>query len=635
MAAPERSLTERCLAAVREHFSRLGSEAVLGLPVPIIKDLLPHLTILQLDEVQPALNLRGISTRCGWVKVLQDMSIHKHAASFQTEDETKHEVMKLLFTFIFYGSRNHFISRNVTDSNAASLLLAAAKTIRHFVLIGRHHAAFQRLISEQLPILNLLEKNVCKVNVSLNKKLSKNRTPLVLCLLHRLLDHGAVSSLVLDMQRPLLLAWLLLRRGCQHGDLQEDRQQLLGSRSSSHSSRGSSWSPDDVLIPCKRSKMDSGLEEEGEWEESDFTMDPQDLCRTFGLSPPSGACSRGQIKSLELRMCDPESFRVLTSALPTFFSLQSLTLHSTALFQEKDVLTLAWALKHLSASGRSLITHLNISVLPNAGLMEVLLDACPRLTSLQTEVHAIMWGLPISSNSPPTADSNVSELPLEKLTVQFKLHTNLYFLLSVLRRSPRLGRLHLSGIRLPTGSALSSLLNTLAEWNRRLKTLHLEDMKLSDCLPELLHLLKDCELEDLRLSDCRLLESCVDKDGGLQQLVEALKTLPSLHTLSLAQNRIARSVWVLAELFSGPAPSSVKRLDISSNFIRPPELLRFAKRLAGLAAPQGLVLDLRENPADRDPDTWTAALQRLELVAALLVEGWKSTDTMVDHVSNM
>ncbi|KAM6922008.1 leucine-rich repeat-containing protein 41 [Xenentodon cancila] len=630
------SLKERCFVAVREHFSSLGSEAVLGLPVPIIKELIPHLTVFQLDELQPALNLRGISTLCGWVKVLHDMSSHKHAAGFQTEDEAKQEVMKMLFTLIFYGFRNGYVSRNVTNSNSTSLLWTAAKTLRHFVLIGSHHAAFQRLISEHLPLLNILEKNVRKVNISLHKKLSKKRTPLVLYLLHRLLDHGAVSSLVLDMQRPLLLAWLLLGRGSQHGDLQ--MQEFLGSRGTSHSSSGPSCSPDDrcdPVIPCKRLKMDSGLEEDGEWEESDFTVDLQELCSTFGPTPPSGACSRGQIKFLEFRMCDPGSFRVLTSALPTFFSLQSLTLHSTAMFQEKDVLTFASALKRLSDSDCSLITHLNISVLPNASLIEVLLDACPRLTSLQTEVHAVMWGLPISSNSPPTAESNISELPLEKLSVQFKLHTNLYFLLSVLRRAPRLGSLQLSGIRLPTGSTLSSLLNTLTESNRRLKTLHLEDMKLSDCLPDILNLLKDCELEELRLSDCRLLENCTDKDRSLQQLVDALKMLPSLHTLSLAQNRIAKSVCVLAGLFSGPSPSSVKRLDISANFIQPAELLQFSKMLASLASPRGLVLDLRKNPMDRDPDAWTAALQRLELVATLQVEGWKSTNMMVDHVSNM
>lgn len=74
---------------------------------------------------------------------------------------------------------------------------------------------------------------------------------------------------------------------------------------------------------------------------------------------------------------------------------------------------------------------------------------------------------------------------------------------------------------------------------------------------------------------------------------------------------------------------------LSSNFIQPPELLQFAERLATLAPPQRLVLDLRMNPGDRDPDTWTTALRRLDPLAVLLLNGWRSTDTMVDHVSNM
>lgn len=45
-------------------------------------------------------------------------------------------------------------------------------------------------------------------------------------------------------------------------------------------------------------------------------------------------------------------------------------------------------------------------------------------------------------------------------------------------------------------------------------------------------------LSELHLNDCRLLEKCSDKEQSLQQLVSAVKTLSSLHTLSLAQNRL-------------------------------------------------------------------------------------------------
>ncbi|XP_042368885.1 leucine-rich repeat-containing protein 41-like [Plectropomus leopardus] len=83
-------------------------------------------------------------------------------------------------------------------------------------------------------------------------------------------------------------------------------------------------------------------------------------------------------------------------------------------------------------------------------------------------------------------------------------------------------------------------------------------MNLSDCLPNILELLRDCKLEELRLKDCRLLERLSSKEESLQKLVAALKMVPSLQLLSLAQNRLARNVFVLAELFSGSSPSSLK-----------------------------------------------------------------------------
>lgn len=190
-------------------------------------------------------------------------------------------------------------------------------------------------------------------------------------------------------------------------------------------------------------------------------------------------------------------------------------------------------------------------------------------------------------------------------------------------------------MRLPAGTSQSQLLTTLLESNYFLRSLSLEDMNLSDCLPQILSLLRDCKLEELQLKDCRLLEKWRNKEESLQQLVAAVKTIPSLHTLSLAQNRLARNVCVLAELFSGSSPSSVKRLDISSNFIQPAELLEFAKRLRTHHPPHRLTLDLRKNPGDRDPDTWNTALKRLRPFCDLLVEGWNSTDTMADYISNM
>lgn len=73
----------------------------------------------------------------------------------------------------------------------------------------------------------------------------------------------------------------------------------------------------------------------------------------------------------------------------------------------------------------------------------------------------------------------------------------------------------------------------------------------------------------------------------------------------------------------------------SSNFIQPAELLEFARRLKTHPPPHQLTLDLRKNPGDRGPDVWKAALQLLRPWCVLLAEGWSSTNTMADHISNM
>ncbi|XP_031167583.1 leucine-rich repeat-containing protein 41 isoform X2 [Sander lucioperca] len=638
-------LKEICFQAVREHYAALGIEAVLDLPTPLITDLLPHLTVCQLDELQPALNQRGISTHSGWIGVLQDMCGPNHVIDFNTEEAAKHEVMRMLFTLVFYGFTNPFVKRNITNLNTPSFLWAAAKCIKHFLLT----TPVERLTTEQRPLLELLEKRIGSVGVSQCIDLSKRKTQTALYVLHRLLDHGVAKKLVVHVQCPIMLSWILHGRGSQYvnpelRNLMYSKRASCISQAASFSADGASCSSsleagasedqDDQATPCKRPRLDY-YDESGE---ANFTVDPQVLCQSFtpcdGRS--AGACPWGQIECLEIRQCGSNSLRVLNSALPTFFCLRSLTLHSIATFRDSDVLGLARALKQLSESPRSSLTDLSISVLPYTRLMGILLDASPNVTSLHVEIQTVMWGPRFLPHHPRMAELDVSELPLEKLAVKVaELQTDLHFITSVLRHSPHLTSLHVAGMRLPTGSSQSQLLTALLESNHFLRSLNLEDMKLSDCLPEILNLLRDCKLEELRFNDCRLLEKWSDKEESLQQLVAALKTVPSLHTLSLAQNRLAKNVCVLAELFSGSSPSSVKRLDISSNFIQPAELLEFAKRLRTHPPPHRLTLDLRKNPGDRDPDTWNTALTRLRPFCVLLVEGWNSTDTMADHISNM
>ncbi|XP_070817188.1 leucine-rich repeat-containing protein 41 isoform X2 [Chaetodon trifascialis] len=647
------NLKQVCFRAVRKHFAAVGTEAVLDLPSPLIRDLLPHLTVCQLDELQPSLNQRGISTLSGWLGILQDMCGPNHVIDLHTEEEAKHKVMRMLFTLVFYSFTNPFVKQNITNLNTPSFLLAAAKCIRHFFLSASLHKRLQGLTAEEQPLLNLLEKRIRSVGVSQCIDLSKRKTQTALYVLHRLLDHGVAKELVVHVQCPIVLAWLLHGRGSQYihpklMNLMNSKKPSCSSQAASASADGPSCSPglktrtsevhDDEVTPCKRSKLDFVSAEEEESQKANLTVDPHILCQTFSPcdGPSAVACPWGQIDCLEIRQCGSDSLRVLSSALPTFFCLRSLTLHSFSTFKDSDVLGLARALKQLSDSSRSSLTDLCISILPYTGLMEILLDASPNLTSLHVEIQNVMWGPHFSPQHPRTAESDMSELPLEKLTVKVaELQTDLQFITSVLKRSPHLTSFHVAGMRLPTGSSQSQLLTTLSESNHLLRSLNLEDMKLSDCLPEILNLLKDCKLEELCFNDCRLLEKWSNKEESLQHLVAALKAVPSLHTLSLAQNRLAKNVCVLAELFSGGSASSVNRLDLSSNFIQPSELMEFAERLKRHHPPHHLTLDLRKNPGDRDPDTWNAAMKGLRPFCVLLFEGWISTDTMADHISNM
>ncbi|XP_028260152.1 uncharacterized protein lrrc41 [Parambassis ranga] len=630
----DRSLKEICLQAARKHFTALGIKAILDLPVALIKDVLPHLTVCQLDQLQPALNQREISTYSGWVGIIRDIWGPNHVIDVHTEEEAKHEVMKCLFPLVFYGFRNNYTTRNSTNLNTPSFLWAAAKCIHHFLISTNLPKPLQSLTAENWPLLNLFEERIRSVTLSHSLDLSQRKTQLGLYVFHRLFDHGKARKLTIHMQCPMILAWLLHGRGSQYVD--PKLKDLLDKGKAACTLQADDQ--DDQATPCKRSKLD--FKEEEESGKEDINVDPQCLCRAFTPfeGPSAGACPWGQIHCLEIRECGPGSFRLLSSVLPTFFCLHSLTLHSIMTLRDPEVMDLAGALKQLSDSSRSSLADLKISILPNIMSMEFLLDSCPSVTSLQVEIQELMWGVrplpPYSRAAEP--DFLPVQLALEKLTVKVtELQTDVLIVTSVLRRSPRLTSFHVAGMRLHTSSSQSHLLTTLSESNPCLRSLFLEDTKLSDCFPDILKLLRHSRLEELRFHDCRLLEKCLDKEENLQLLVAAVKTVPSLHTLGLAQNRIARSVCVLADLFTGSSTSSVKCLDIRSNFIQPAELLEFATRIKTHPPKHRLTLDLRRNPGDRDPDTWCAALDMLRPFTVLLVEGWKSTDTMVDHLSNM
>jgi len=62
------------------------------------------------------------------------------------------------------------------------------------------------------------------------------------------------------------------------------------------------------------------------------------------------------------------------------------------IFRATEVQLLATCLKQLSQTSRSSLVHLSVAVLPQTGLMERLLDACPGLHSLSLEIHPLDVG---------------------------------------------------------------------------------------------------------------------------------------------------------------------------------------------------------------------------------------------------
>ncbi len=257
--------------------------------------------------------------------------------------------MKRLFTVVFYGFTNAFVKQNITNLNTPSFLWAAAKCITHFLVITSMPKRLQSLTTEQRPLLNLLEKCITSVAVLQCTDLSKKMTETALYVLHRLLDHGVAKKLVVSEQCPIVLAWLLHGRGSQYIDRElenrmHSRNTSCDPQSASVSAHGARCSPgfvtrtsedpDDHVTPCKRSKLDSvTVEGEGSGEEN-CTVDPQVLCQTFapGDGSSAGACPWGQIDCQEIRQCGSDSLRVLNAALPTFYCLRSLTLHSFCKF---------------------------------------------------------------------------------------------------------------------------------------------------------------------------------------------------------------------------------------------------------------------------------------------------------------
>lgn len=189
---------------------------------------------------------------------------------------------------------------------------------------------------EKRSFLTHLEEWIDSIVVSQCVALSKKEAQIVLYVLHRLLDHGVARKLIIHVQCPVILAWLLHERGTQH--IHPLLESLRSSAQASSARRQTAEDQDRPAVPVKLRKLDSASLKEEVTETADLTLDPQGLCHMFGScdGASAGPCPRGRVEQLEISQCGPDCLTVLTDALPTFFCLRSLNLHSFCKFAIKS-----------------------------------------------------------------------------------------------------------------------------------------------------------------------------------------------------------------------------------------------------------------------------------------------------------
>ncbi|KAI2663216.1 Leucine-rich repeat-containing protein 41 [Labeo rohita] len=559
-----------------------------------------------------------ISTSVIWAAIWRDLdqTWRWRLKSALPDQDWKQRCLERLFHMVLFTQvrRGGSYLSNLSDSSILSM------TVKHVQVLSLHTSTKNicSLASGDLrPILSSLEKGVTSLKLLDVKSLFKHGRKYVLFVLHRLLDHGSVREVVLRRNPDSsFLSWLTSRR--------RGHQLTVSAAPETPHTDGHCSVVDDLDSRCS-----------GELEEPaakrlalDMEENPEVLCSEFSsANSPADHCPEGQIHSLDFEVSKCQILNTVSHILPTWLCLRKLHLHSDWLISEQEMAVLVESLRRLFLNPGCSLTDLSLSHVSGHTHLMSMLRACPTLQSLCLEIC-------------PPADRNTwrqqprftenKELCLEKLTVRSTGPMTAACFLPILTSAPKLSSLHFTGIHLS-----QQFFHTLTEYNPSLKVLKLEDINLSDYHQEILQFLGCSVLEELSFRDCRLLDKCAVKKDFLLPFVEALKGISSIRTLMLAQNRLATSAIEMAALFSGCRPSKITKLDLSSNFILPAELLEFAQLLETYKPVQRLTLDLRFNPLDRDPEIKGQALRKLIPYCNILTDDWDSRSTMADHISVM
>ncbi|XP_028856270.1 leucine-rich repeat-containing protein 41 isoform X2 [Denticeps clupeoides] len=564
----------------------------------------------------------------------------RHGAAAHPDHDWKQKCLERLFHMALY-SRIKGEKKYLSQLSEADILSITAKHVHVLSLFGPSGGVC-RLASEELhPTLSVLEQGVRCIKLQDGYCLVKHRGTDLMYLLHRLLDHGSVKEVVVHRRLGFeLQTWITTRcrgpdktlaKSTGNGLLQQRDLPLDTTSTACHDpSHNTSHmgSPgihfcvkQEGEMACKRRRL-SLISRTAEVElHSQFFKNP--------FLPSCGpVCPEGQITSLDMEVTPYDIAHILSPSLPFWLCLQSLQLHIRWADKDSELLVLVSSLQALCKNPACSLLELSINVAHHTP-MEVLLEACPTLKSLSLEICSAPGDSRNMLTSKDPSDQSV--FSLETLYVKsFTLQMDLESFCSALKRAPSLTSVHISGIH-----PAPPVLHTLSESNRFLKVLTLHDVNLANCHSEILQLLENLMLEELCFKNCRLFDKCPIKEDFLRPFVSTLKGRPSLQSLALPQNRLAKSVIELADLFVGSAQSRITTLDLSSNFILAADLLELSTALSTNRPSQTLTLDLRLNPLDRDPEVKGQAFRKLFPFCKLVTDQWDSRTSMADHISVM
>ncbi|KAK2543384.1 Lrrc41 [Columba livia] len=338
-----------------------------------------------------------------------------------------------------------------------------------------------------------------------------------------------------------------------------------------------------------------------------------------------------------------ETWRTLSNLLSSWVSLENLVLCYNGL--DANISCILSALRALSRHSDCQLRVLHLSDvsshLPCVELVRCILSAFPRLHTLSVsfDLKTQLEGKRPEGN-PSCSEAEIPESCLEQLEIRFPrepLHTT--FLLPVLKASKSLQQLSLESATLPGPQELGLLLEALRECNPHLKKMGFYDVNLAQHQKEVLLLLQDPVLQEITFSFCRLFESSTAE--FLSEIINAVKRNSSLKSLRLPGNRLGNDRLVaLAGIFSEDSSSSLCRLDVSSNCIKPDGLLEFTKKLEDHIQQRGgqiqfTHLCLFQNWLDQDAETAQEALRRLKAVCTVVSDSWDSSQAFADYVSVM